>query len=300
MDERLARAGRLAAVAQGLEREGAYNGAKLLRAALESELVRYTAAEAPSGGAAAADALDALVAELGDSLPSAVVALLPTIAGHVRAGRTIPLTDAPRTHVCRACGEVFIGEPLPATCPTCEGPPLSFREMLPIWYLDPASPAELLEGVEAGRAQVLAAVTGRSDEVLAAQPAPGEWSARQTLEHLLFAEGLFAERIGRLLDEDEPNLASRAVWAETPASDEGTAATEFTASQLAAQIAELRGTTLQRLRSLAPEQWNRAGMHPEWGRVTVQTQTSYFGRHLASHMAQLAAAAEGRLPGRSG
>jgi hypothetical protein len=69
MDERLVRIGRLAAVAQGLEREGAHNGAKLLRAALESELVRYTAAEAPSGGEAAAAALDELVADLAGSLP---------------------------------------------------------------------------------------------------------------------------------------------------------------------------------------------------------------------------------------
>ncbi len=298
MDARLARIGRLAAVAQGLEREGAYNGAKLLRAALESELVRYNNVEAPSGGADVAAALDALATELGADLPPAVAALLPAVADHVRAGRTIPLADAPRTRVCRACGEVLLGDEPPTTCPTCEAPPLSLREMLPIWYLDPASPAELLAGIEAGRQQVLAAVANVSNETLATQPAPGEWSARQTLEHLLFAEGLFAERIGRLLDEDEPNLASRAVWAETPASDEGTVATESTASELAAQIAELRSATIARLRSLPAEAWERAGMHPEWGRVTVQTQTSYFARHMASHMAQLNAAAEGRLPGR--
>ena len=80
MDARLARIGRLAAVAQGLEREGAYNGAKLLRAALESELVRYNNVEAPSGGADVAAALVALVAELGADLPPAVAALLPAVA----------------------------------------------------------------------------------------------------------------------------------------------------------------------------------------------------------------------------
>ena len=35
MDARLERIGRYAAVARGLEREGAYNAAKLLRAALQ-------------------------------------------------------------------------------------------------------------------------------------------------------------------------------------------------------------------------------------------------------------------------
>mgnify|MGYP000378996982 CR=1 FL=1 len=42
---------------------------------------------------------------------------------------------------------------------------------------------------------------GRADEDLARQPAPGEWSARQTLEHLLFTEELLAMRIERLLTE---------------------------------------------------------------------------------------------------
>ena len=64
MDDRLARIGRLAAVARGLEREGAYNGAKLLRAALASDLVRHAEATAPSGSAAAADALTQLPDDL--------------------------------------------------------------------------------------------------------------------------------------------------------------------------------------------------------------------------------------------
>ncbi|MFM7685015.1 MAG: DinB family protein [Actinomycetota bacterium] len=297
MDDRLVRIGRLAAVSQGLEREGAYNGAKLLRALMESELARHAAAEAPSGMSAAGAALDDLLAEMGDHIPAAVAALLPTVADHVRAGRTIPLDDAPRAHVCRACGEVFLGE-LPERCPVCEAPPLSYKELLPIWYLEPVESQALLQALEASRLQVLAAVDSRSDGALSAQPAPGEWSVRQALEHMLFAEGLFAERIGRLIEEDQPNLASRAVWAETPTSDEGSADSDLGASQLAAEISALRSATIARLAGLSADGWQRRGWHPEWGGVTVQTQASYFGRHMASHMAQLAAAAEGRLAGR--
>ena len=298
MGDRLERIGRLAVVAQGLEREGAYNGAKLLRAVMESELVRHASEHAPSGGAAVAGALDDLLVELGDDLPADLAALLPGIADHVRSGRTIPLTDAPRTRVCRACGQVFLGEEPTRACPVCAAPPLTYREMYPIWYLEPVSRDELLAGLEAGGLQVLAAVAGRSDEALAASPAPGEWSARQVLEHLSFAEGLFAERIGRLLDEDEPNLASRAVWAETPASDEGSTSTDLPASELAARVAAMRVERVAQLRALPDHAWNRTGTHPEWGVVTVHTQAAYFGRHLASHMAQLTAAADGRLPGR--
>lgn len=298
MDERLARIGRLLAVAEGLEREGAYNGAKLVRAALERELVRYAAAEAPSGAAGAAQAVEALLADVGGDLPAHLRDLLPGVAAHVREGSTIPLVDAPPTRVCRACGEVLLGDDGCQACPTCESPPLAYKEMYPIWFLEPTTSEELLAALEVGRRQVVAAVEGRSDEQLAVAPQRGEWSARQTLEHLLFAEGLFAERVGRLLAEDVPDLASRAVWTETPATDGAAAATAESASKLAARFGELRATTLARLQGLARDDWQRAGNHPEWGRVTVLTQAAYFSRHQASHMAQLTAAAEGRVPSR--
>ncbi len=297
MDDRLVRIGRLAAVAQGLEREGAYNGAKLARAALERELVRYAAAESPSGGAASAAALEQLVVDLGDHLPAGLGALLLGAAASVRDGRTIALADAPRARVCRACGEVLLGNDVPATCPTCEAPAIAYRELYPTWYLEPVTREDLLVALAAGPGHVQAAVAGHSDETLAAQPFPGEWSARQALQHLLFAEELFAQRVGRLLDEDDPNLAARAVWAETPASDEGSADTADPASVIAARIAALRAATLARLLALPVEAWSRPGTHPEWGRVTVLTQAGYFARHQASHMAQLVAAANGRLPG---
>jgi hypothetical protein len=300
MDERLERIGRLARVARGLEREGAYNGAKLVRAALESELVRYAEAEAPSGGDRAATAVEALVADVGSDLPAGLVGPIAAVAEPVRAGRTIPLADAPRCHVCRTCGAVFLGDDVPVACPTCEALALSFREELPVWYLEPADRGAILAALAAGSRHVSDAIAGRSDEALALPPAAGEWSARQTLEHLLFAEELFAARVERLLAEVEPDLAAAAVWSETPASDEGTTATGDPASTVAARIRGLRGGTVAVLDGLPEAAWGRGGSHPEWGRVTVLSQAAYFARHEASHLPQLAAAAAGRLPGRRG
>lgn len=299
MDDRLVRAGRLAAVATGLEREGAYNGAKLVRAALERELIRFGAAQSVSGSEAVAEALHALLVDHGADLPPALEDALTGVVPVIRAGRTIALTEAPRARICRSCGEILLGEQVPATCPTCEAPVLAYREIHPVWYLEPAAREELLVALEAGRGQLLAAVVGRSDEALATQPVAGEWSARQALEHLLFAEELFDQRVTRLLTEDDPDLAARAVWSETPTSDEGTADTADPASVIATRIAALRTATLLRLRDLSADAWTRSGTHPEWGRVTVLSQVGYFTRHQASHMAQLAAAADGRVPGRS-
>jgi uncharacterized damage-inducible protein DinB len=299
MDDRLARIGRLAAVARGLEREGAYNGAKLLRAAMESELVRYAEASAPSGAAATADALVGMLAVDGTALPAGLASLLGGIEELARAGGTVPLTVAPRVHVCRFCGEVFLGEEVPSACPSCEAPALSYHEVLPVWYLEHTEPGTVLAALAAGPRHVADALAGHSDDDLARRPARGEWSARETLEHLLFAEQLFAERVERLLAEDDPDLAARAVWSETPASDEGTLVTGDPASALAVQLRGLRSATLARLAALPEAAWSRAGMHPEWGRVTVLSQAGYFARHEASHMAQLVAAADGRVPRRA-
>jgi hypothetical protein len=295
MDARLERIGRYAAVARGLEREGAYNGAKLLRAALMRELLRYAEHESPSGGAAAGSALEALVADLGAELPPGMAMLLGPLSRAVEAGRTISLREAPPVRICRVCGETFLGEDVPPICPACEAPALSFHEELPVWYLAPADRGAILA---AGPRHLAAALEGHTDEALARQPASGEWSARQTLEHLLFTEELLGMRIGRLLDEEEPDLAAAAVWAETPASDEGTADTGEPASAIAARIGALRHATVARLAGLDDTDWGRGGTHPEWGRVTVLSQAAYFARHEASHLAQLVAAAQGRLPGR--
>src|SRR5262245_114142 len=110
-DTTLERIGRLAAVARGLEREGAYNGAKLVRAALDRELVRYAERAAPVGVDAAGDATVALARELAeDGYPAPYVERLSGAVAALRAGGAIPLRDAPPVRTCRVCGELFLGD----------------------------------------------------------------------------------------------------------------------------------------------------------------------------------------------
>lgn len=296
--DRLARIGRLATIARGLEREGVYNGAKLVRGLLERELLHHADAQLAARPGALADAVAALRVELaGEGGEEPLLAALAAAEAACRDGSTLSLADAPPAHTCRACGELFVALDPPGTCPRCEAPALSFREHLPVWYLEPADPATILEALSATPVRVRDALVSRDDAVLSVPPSPGEWSARDTLEHLLFTEQLLEERLSRLVDEDDPDLRARAMWAETTTSDEGSAATGEPASVLLARYLSLRTATLGRLRGLDPLQWHRSGRHPEWGRVTVLGQAAYFARHEASHLAQLVAAAEGRLPG---
>ena len=296
-DARLERIGRLAAVARGLEREGAYNAAKLVRAGLDRHLVQYAEAAAPRGVPAAADAVARVAATPADDEPQAWLELLSGVADLVRTGGTVTLRDVPAIRLCRVCGELFIGDDMPPTCPTCEALALSFREILPTWYLDPAEPGTILAALAAGPGHVAAAVAGREDAVLARAPAAGEWSARETLQHLVFTERLLVGRVSRMLAEDEPDLAAWSVAWGTAPSDEGRDVSDEAASTILAHYRALRHETVERLRSLDDAGWARGGRHPEWGRVTVLGQAAYFARHEASHLAQLVAAAEGRLAG---
>ncbi len=294
---RLDRIGRLAIVARGLEREGAYNGAKLVRAALERELVRYAEAGAPRGLPAVVAAVRDLAAVVPDE-PPAWIERLGAVADLVATSGTVTLRDVPAIRVCRVCGELFIGDDVPPTCPVCEALALSFREILPVWYLEHAEPGTILAALAAGPGHVADAVAGHGDDALDRAPAAGEWSARETLQHLVFTETLLSGRIARMLTEDEPDLGSWSVSWGTAPSDEGMEATDDAASAIVARYRAMRHETVERLRTLDESGWGRAGGHPEWGRVTVLGQAAYFARHEASHLAQLVAAAQGRLPGR--
>src|SRR5947209_12679832 len=50
------------------------------------------------------------------------------------------------------------------------------------------------------------AIAGMSDADLRAAPIPGKWSTHQVVIHLADAEAAFADRVRRILAEDDPAL----------------------------------------------------------------------------------------------
>ena len=292
----LARIGELAALARAVELVGTYNGAKLLRAALDRELVRWAADHRPPD-VEIGDRLVRLAAGLrAAGHPPELSDALERIAPAVADAGVVTLADAPEARTCRVCGELFLGDP-PAACPTCEAPKLTFREQPPTWYLEPIEPRAALDELAAGPPRLRAALEGLPADRLERSPRAGEWSARQTLEHIAGTEELLATRIERLLTENEPDLVAWVPSFGEPPSDEATPATDKDPAALLDGYVALREATVARLRALAPVDWQRAGRHPEWGRITVLAQAGYFARHQASHHAQLVAATDGRVPG---
>ena len=278
-----ARGLRALAAARSLETDGQYNAAKLFRAAAVAEAIRATR-DFPAPGPARDELLaDAIADRRSWAGADALVASMERTRAAIGAGQPwVTLEEAPHAFVCRACGEVLLGEPPPA-CPACGARRLTFIEVLPIHFLEPLAVEPLLgllaeTPVEVERlcARAADARTGRSG-----------WPPHEIVLHFITAERVLGGRAERMLAEDEPLLGSVA----PPVGEAGGEPTAL--AQLVANFREGRERTLTRLRGLRADQWERGGFHPEWGRITVRQQFAYVVRHEQSHLGELAAACAG-------
>jgi uncharacterized damage-inducible protein DinB len=135
-----------------------------------------------------------------------------------------------------------------------------------------------------------AAIRGQAEDVLSRRPDAQNWAAKEVVCHLRDTEELFMERFQMILAMDEPKLSGLNPdrWAEERQylrNDAGRALAHFRAR---------RAEGLARLRSLAPEQWTRGGIHATRGRVTADDLLTLMAWHDDNHLAQLARALEGR------
>lgn len=266
--------------ARGLE-AGGYNGvAKLVWAmAYSAEIEATNTAGIPRG-----EALEAVLAHILDELKSdgansALIHAFEKGCQGVREDRTVPFTDIPEVHVSRTTGEIYLGKPPEVSAENDHR--LALREFKPVWYLDALSPAEVLAALEQNPAVIQSQLAGLTGEQYSVSPAPGEWTMHQLLSHILMAQELLSERIDLILTHDNPNLKSRAVWAQRDRDTQS-------AGELLENYLDSRQRVIERLKGLAAADWWRAGWHDEFGAQTVLSQATYFARHEVSHLPQFA------------
>lgn len=273
---------RLARAAHDL---GHYNLAKLLRAAIASATIRaVNARDLPRTDAvllAELERAESILAQtnLSGELMDALRRSRAAIAG----GGIALLADAPPAFVCRHCGHVRLNH-APVSCPACGAGSLTFQEISPAYYLEPEAPGLTLEHLRLMPDTLDDLLAGLS-EAQAAQKIPGaegEWSLREAAGHLLDANSLFARRVALLLTQAEPDLKPKAVWQNPEATS-----TPQTTAAIAAAFHQERGVVVARLSGISSEDWQRAGKHEEFGRVTLIQQATYFAKHEHWHLAQM-------------
>ena len=130
---------------------------------------------------------------------------------------------------------------------------------------------------------LVATVTGESDVVLGRRPDVKNWAPKEVLCHLRDTEEFFGVRFAMIAAMDEPRFLPVDVdrWAEERQYLRNDAAEVIRAFR------RRREESLTHLRGLAPEGWQRGGVHPTRGRMTVSDFVVLMVWHDDNHLEQI-------------
>lgn len=123
-------------------------------------------------------------------------------------------------------------------------------------------------------------LSGVSVETLSANVVPGKWSAHEQLAHLARYHQVFLQRIDRILAEQAPEF-SRYRAENDP---EWVAWTSLPTPQVLVRISSMRAKLMARLRSLSEEDFERTGVHPTFGEMSLSLWLEFFLVHEAHHL----------------
>jgi hypothetical protein len=124
------------------------------------------------------------------------------------------------------------------------------------------------------------ALTGVAVESLSANVVPGKWSAHEQLAHLARYHQIFLQRIDRILTEQAPEFP-RYRAEDDP---EWPAWASLSTPQLLVRISSMRAKLMARLRSISEEDFERTGVHPKLGAMSLSLWLEFFLVHEAHHL----------------
>jgi hypothetical protein len=124
------------------------------------------------------------------------------------------------------------------------------------------------------------AVAGMSQEQLVACPVPGKWSTLEVICHLADFEIVGADRIKRVIAENEPTLfgGDEKMFAARLAYHQRNAEEELLL------IETIRKQVARILRTLKPEDFQRRGIHSEVGPLTLAALVERSTGHIPHHV----------------
>jgi hypothetical protein len=145
------------------------------------------------------------------------------------------------------------------------------RDLLEALKATPETLAGLLKGVI--EAQARAAKGGDED-----------WSVVEVVCHLRDADETSLQRVEAMRDQDEPLIAGYDQEALARARDYKLANLQSALGEFIA----IRQRLVATFTALTPEQWECAGRHNEFGRITIFSHAVHKATHDAVHCAQIA------------
>ncbi len=156
------------------------------------------------------------------------------------------------------------------------------------WNVRPsdADRARYIQEIADTPARLREAVRGLSEEQLNTPYRPGGWTVRQVVHHLPDSHLNAYVRFKLALTEDKPTIRpyNEARWAEL----DDTRRTPIATSLELLDSLHQRWVVL--LRAMAPVDFTRRFVHPEWGELDLNLYTAQYawhGRHHVAHVTRL-------------
>lgn len=140
---------------------------------------------------------------------------------------------------------------------------------------------ELLRQYEQGPDTLKAAISSVREEQFDRTPVPGKWSIRQVICHIADFEPVYADRMKRVLVEDNPTM-----FGGDP--DVFAAGLHYEKRGVREEldlIAAVRRQMAVVLRNTDVEDFQRTGVHSEAGPLTLETLLERITRHIPHHVA---------------
>ncbi|MBC7967990.1 MAG: DinB family protein [Fuerstia sp.] len=139
---------------------------------------------------------------------------------------------------------------------------------------------ELLKQYEKGPDLLKTAIAGVREDQFDQTPVPGKWSIRQVVCHIADFEPVYADRMKRVLVEDNPTMfgGDPDVFAAGLHYDKRNVHEELEL------ISVVRRQMAVILRNTDVEDFQRTGVHSEAGPLTLETLLERITRHIPHHL----------------
>ncbi len=143
----------------------------------------------------------------------------------------------------------------------------------------------VLERLAAAPAAMTAALKGAPDDVLRRKAAGGKWSMIDNAAHVRDIERVYQSRFSRMAFGDRP-----AFWMlDNEAAAAALKYSEADPAEVAKEFKRLREDTVSGLRALPHEAWEKTGLHPEAGEITVEQLAVRLANHDDAHIGRIKA-----------
>lgn len=163
-----------------------------------------------------------------------------------------------------------------------DAPPVGERSEREVTRSPSRAPEAVMRALTGFPVELDRLVDGKPDDRLTQPAQDGGWGMVEILSHLRDWEEVFDERLVVILEQDRPRLATYddSLWAiERNYREENP-------RRVLARFRELREALVVRVEALDESDWQRVGLHPRRGEVTVHWLLDRIADHDAEHLEQ--------------